>query len=1651
MKQKLLRLTAMLMFGCMVASSIPTGMVQAEESVQADENSETVEEPEHSSEPADSAEDSAGKEKSSANDAGKAETQPEGSESTSQDNAQEEQAAPDVTESSDDSENVPVEGTENESGSDDAAAIQSEDSASDGNSNEMADQSQEDSVIEKNANEINYVFVESPYLETPGTERIAVSYGDGTETVSDASLTVKNDAGEELVWDLSVSAGQIYLFTYDFSDELSTGTYEVVSLNITDEEGERSIALSDSGMEACFGVNEEYDGIEELAPLDIEDAVARSVENSAEVEATVAEIDPENVEESAEKIVDALEEAEEQTEASDLSASLEDNASVNGRTASKSTTGSAASLMAALGARIQRVAAAKAKTGDGNIVVALDPGHDSTHTGASYGNLKEEVLTLKIAKYCKEELEKYSGVTVYMTRTTAACPHPNNSSSGGDIGDRVIAAVDAGASIFVSIHLNSSTSSSPNGAEVIIPNGNWKPQVAKEGKELAQAILKELQSVGLNLRPDEIYSKDTTIGEKYPDGSASDYFSAQIYAKEAGIPGIIVEHAFLTNSGDRTYLDSDADLKKLGVADATGIAKYLGLSKDGWNSPVLTGISTSASGTTVSWNAVKGASGYSVYRRVSGGGWTLIGSSTTTNYVDKSKLSNGTTYYYTVRAYKGAWDTAYSNRYNSNYWTGYDTTGAKAIYTSMPVLDKTTVNATTGVKISWNAVPGVGGYAVYRKNSGGSWAMIGHTSSTSYIDKTAVEGKDYYYTVRAYRGTFSTADANKYGASYWSSYDSSGIKANYMKTPVLSGITISGSTKTLSWGKVSGATGYAVYRKVEGGNWNMLGTTTSRKYEDKETLSSSKVYYYTVRAYRGNVNTALANKYIGEYWSYFDTEGVKSTSLAIPVLQPTKAATSAIQVCWDRVTGASGYAVFRKISGGNWNCIGNTTSTNYIDKNGMSNGKQYYYTVRAYVGDFNIAKANRYKVSYWSGYDTEGVKGRYTSIPLLKSVTVSSSGRTISWSGVSGATGYAVYRKPAGGSWGMIGTSKTTEFNDVSKLSNKTTYYYTVRAYVGSADVAKENRYSSEYWGYYDTSGLKITFLNTPVLDSAKVISSGIQITWKGVTGASGYAVYRKAEGGSWGCIGNTSSSSYTDASNLSGNKYYYTVRSYVGNFSTAKANRYSAAYWSGYDSAGVEAKRLASPSLKNVTSSASGITVSWNSVSGATGYAVYRKVEGGSWTSIGTTESTNYTDKSGMTNGRTYYYTVRAYSGNKTTAIANRYSAAYWSYYDTVGKKITYIGTPVLHSTQTAVSGIIVNWNGVSGVSGYAVYRKTAGGSWAMIGTTTATTYTDKNSLKSGVTYYYTVRAYVGSFSTANANRYNAAYWSAYNSSGSQGKYTNTPALKSAVVTNSGIQISWNGSSGATGYAVYRKTAGGSWAVIGTTTSQSYTDTTSGSDGTTYYYTVRAYVGNYSTAQSNRYNSLYWSHYITSGVSGSTYAIEGRSSVTVSQMVKMYNTYSPISYPSDALSKGGASSIEQFAQIFYEEASAENIKAEVAWCQAMLETGYLKFGGDVKISQFNFAGLGATGGEASGATFSNVREGVRAQIQHLKAYASSTVTESSLKYALVDPRFQYVQKGCAKYVEILGQKENPSGNGWATSKGYGTQILNLIKKMKSL
>ena len=175
-------------------------------------------------------------------------------------------------------------------------------------------------------------------------------------------------------------------------------------------------------------------------------------------------------------------------------------------------------------------------------------------------------------------------------------------------------------------------------------------------------------------------------------------------------------------------------------------------------------------------------------------------------------------------------------------------------------------------------------------------------------------------------------------------------------------------------------------------------------------------------------------------------------------------------------------------------------------------------------------------------------------------------------------------------------------------------------------------------------------------------------------------------------------------------------------------------------------------------------------------------------------------------------------------------------------------------------------------------------------------------------------------------------------------------------------------------------------------------------------------------------------------------YAIAGNSSVTADQMTKYFNS-AKVKYPSAELAKGGASNIETFSKIVLEEANAEGIRAEVVFTQAMKETGWLKFGGDVSIEQFNFCGLGATGNGVKGNSFKDVRTGIRAQVQHLKAYAST----ENLNNTCVDLRFDNVTRNSAPYVEWLGIPDNPTKAGWAATAGYGTDLVDMIKKLKSI
>lgn len=177
----------------------------------------------------------------------------------------------------------------------------------------------------------------------------------------------------------------------------------------------------------------------------------------------------------------------------------------------------------------------------------------------------------------------------------------------------------------------------------------------------------------------------------------------------------------------------------------------------------------------------------------------------------------------------------------------------------------------------------------------------------------------------------------------------------------------------------------------------------------------------------------------------------------------------------------------------------------------------------------------------------------------------------------------------------------------------------------------------------------------------------------------------------------------------------------------------------------------------------------------------------------------------------------------------------------------------------------------------------------------------------------------------------------------------------------------------------------------------------------------------------------------LSGGVEGKT-AIMGEAQATARQMALFCRS-------KNAEPKLTACSLEELAELFLEEGKAEGVRGDIAFAQSLHETGYFKFGGIVQPGQNNYGGIGALNGNSAGqaASFPDPRTGVRAQIQHLKAYAST----EALAKECVDPRFSLVTRGTAPYVEWLGAADNPNGKGWAVpGAGYGGKIVTLLEKI---
>lgn len=418
--------------------------------------------------------------------------------------------------------------------------VQTDEQTNEENSTETTEESEEKTQSEVTAaptedeklgdsSMMEYFLVENPVLNSPATENFVLSMNDANG-YSDFSITVQKMDGTTFDLEASEQVDKLVKFTKDFSSA-DKGEYTVTTLHYTYNGGKYYLNFSDLGMDVKFGVDQEYSGYDETLPDMTQDVTEDDELGNAVIQVT-------NLNDASEEVADGI-------MASDPEAAM---------------------------ALIDEDSDIATQSNEG-VTICLDPGHGGNDSGAvGVNNAYEKDLTLKIAQYCKQELEKYD-CNVVMTRTGDTNP---------SLEDRANYAKSQGAQYLISIHLNSG-SGYATGAEVYYPNTNWRPDISQNGKNVAQAIQNQLVSLGIRDRGIKFRTIDTNQYPdpfRYDDGSVADYYGIIRNAKYNGLTGLIIEHCFINSVSDyNNYLNSDAKLQKLGVADANGIVSALGLSK----------------------------------------------------------------------------------------------------------------------------------------------------------------------------------------------------------------------------------------------------------------------------------------------------------------------------------------------------------------------------------------------------------------------------------------------------------------------------------------------------------------------------------------------------------------------------------------------------------------------------------------------------------------------------------------------------------------------------------------------------------------------------------------------------------------------------------------------------------------------------------------------------------------------------------------------------------------------------------------------------------------------------------------------------------------------------------------------------------------
>ncbi len=536
------------------------------------------------------------------------------------------------------------------------------------------------------------------------------------------------------------------------------------------------------------------------------------------------------------------------------------------------------------------------------------------------------------------------------------------------------------------------------------------------------------------------------------------------------------------------------------------------------------------------------------------------------------------------------------------------------------------------IVVIWQSVARAVRYEIWRASSAdGSYVQVGETTAATYSDTEITVNATYWYKVKA---------CNRAGCSELSDADS-GYAAGEGVAQLPTGVSATDGAYTdrvrVTWNASPGAANYEIWRDVaQGGPYNLRGTVPGTLYDDMDA-SPGVVYWYKIKACNPSGCSAFSAA----------DSGFTFPSAPDPVTNVSASDgtyNDRVRITWTASLGTATYEVYRSGSeGGTYALRGTATGTTY-DDTGVTVGTTYWYRVRA----CNTAGCSAFSVpdsgfAQVGGGGGGGGGGGMPALPGQPQNVAATDGThkdkiRVTWSSVSNTTRYEVWWSANGveGTFAQLAETTTTSYEDTTALDMCEIRWYQVRACNASGCGPSSVPDS----GYRGGTLEQVKWATTPVTVAYDGATATVTLNWTAVKDAGTfkvqYQIWRRSPGVAYALLETTAveALTYDDNTVALGTEYYYKIRA---------ATTYGCIV-PGPFSTEVRAVVVCNPAAPtNVTATEDGANaeITWDAVTGATRYEVYRATTTptGTYTYVGQVAASPYTDTppAGI-----YYYKVK-------------------------------------------------------------------------------------------------------------------------------------------------------------------------------------------------------------------------------------------------------------------------------------------------------------------------------------------------------------------------------------------------------------------------